>query len=66
MTTSTTTNKIPRLMTPLEAAAFLSVSQRTLMRLTSHGSLTFVRVGGQRRYEFETLMAYVAKQRQGG
>lgn len=66
MATPTPTNKILRLMTPLEAAAFLSVSPRTLMRLTSRGSLAFVRVGGQRRYEFETLLAYVTTQRQGG
>lgn len=58
--------KPTRLLTPSEAAAFLSVSQRTLTRLTAAGALPHVRVGGQRRYEFEALRTYVARQRRGG
>jgi len=58
--------KPTRLLTPSEAAAFLSVSLRTLTRLTAAGALPHVRVGGQRRYEFEALLTYVARQRRGG
>lgn len=58
--------KPTRLLTPPEAAAFLSVSARTLTRLTSTGALPHVRIGGQRRYELEALLAYVARQRRGG
>lgn len=61
-----TTPKPTRLLTPDEAAAFLSVSLRTLTRLTSAGDLAHVRIGGQRRYELATLLAYVARQRRGG
>lgn len=58
--------KATRLLTPPEAAAFLSVSPRTLTRLTATGDLPHVRIGGQRRYELEALLAYVARQRRGG
>jgi excisionase family DNA binding protein len=58
--------KPTRLLTPPEAAAFLSVSLRTLTRLTATGVLPHVRIGGQRRYELEALLAYVARQRRGG
>jgi excisionase family DNA binding protein len=66
MTSTSSPPKVARLLTPPEAAAFLSVSPRTLTRLTSTGGLAFVRVGGQRRYEIETLLAFVAAQRRGG
>jgi excisionase family DNA binding protein len=55
-----------RLLTPVEAAAFLSVSPRTLTRLMTTGKLPHVRIGGQRRFELEALLAYVARQRCGG
>jgi excisionase family DNA binding protein len=58
--------KPTRLLTPSEAVAFLSVSPRTLTRLTATGALPHVRIGGQRRYELATLLAYVARQRRGG
>jgi excisionase family DNA binding protein len=58
--------KPTRLLTPSEAAAFLSVSLRTLTRLTAPGPLPHVRIGGQRRFELEALLAYVARQRDGG
>lgn len=58
--------KPTRLLTPPETAAFLSISPRTLTRLTSTGALPHVRIGGQRRYELEALLAYVARQRRGG
>jgi excisionase family DNA binding protein len=38
-----------RLLTPSEAAGFLSVSLRTLTRLTAMGDLPHARIGGQRR-----------------
>ncbi|MBU9700098.1 helix-turn-helix domain-containing protein [Rhodobacteraceae bacterium HSP-20] len=44
----------------------MSVSPRTLTRLTATGDLPHVRIGGQRRYELEALLAYVARQRRGG
>jgi excisionase family DNA binding protein len=59
-------HKPTRLLTPSEAAAFLSVSPRTLTRLTAMGDLPHTRIGGQRRYELEALLAYVARQRRGG
>lgn len=58
--------KPTRLLTPPEAAAFLSVSSRTLTRLTATGDLPHVRISGQRRYELEAMLAYVARQRRGG
>jgi excisionase family DNA binding protein len=58
--------KPTRLLTPSEAAGFLSVSPRTLTRRTAMGDLPHVRIGGQRRYELEALLAYVAHQRRGG
>ncbi len=58
--------KPTRLLTPSEAAGFLSVSLRTLTRRTAMGDLPHVRIGGQRRYELEALLAYVAHQRRGG
>lgn len=59
-------HKPTRLLTPSEAATFLSVSPRTLTRLTAMGDLPHTRIGGQRRYELEALLAYVARQRRGG
>ena len=58
--------KLTRLLTPSEAAGFLSVSLRTLTRLTAMGDLPHARIGGQRRYELEALLSYVARQRDGG
>ena len=56
----------PRLLTPSEAAAFLSISLRTLSRLTASGELPYARIGRQRRYEMEALLAFVASQRRFG
>jgi len=58
--------KPTRLLTPSEAAAFLSISLRTLSRLTASGELPYARIGGQRRYEMEALLAYIARQRRFG
>lgn len=59
-------SKPTRLLVPSEAAAFLSISGRTLTRLTAAGALPHVRIGGQRRYELEALLAYIAHQRRCG
>ena len=40
--------------------------KRTLTRLTATGALPHVRIGSQKRYELEALLAYVARQRRGG
>ena len=58
--------KPTRLLTPSEAAAFLSISLRTLSRLTASGELPYARIGRQRRYEMEALLAFVASQRRLG
>ena len=58
--------KPTRLLIPTEAAGFLSISSRTLTRLVVAGDLPCVRIGGQRRFELEALLAYVARQRRGG
>ena len=58
--------KPTRLLTPSEAAGYLSISARTLTRLTAMGDLPHARIGGQRRNELEALLAYVARQRRGG
>ncbi len=58
--------KPTRLLTPSEAAGYLSISLRTLTRLTAPGTLPHVRIGGQRRFELEALLSYVARQRDGG
>jgi excisionase family DNA binding protein len=58
--------KPTRLLTPSEAAGYLSISPRTLTRLTAMGDLPHAQIGGQRRYELEALLAYVARQRRGG
>lgn len=54
-----------RLLTPSEAAAFLSISPRTLTRLVAAGDVGCVRIGGQRRFELPSLLSYVARQRIG-
>lgn len=61
-----TAPKPTQLLTPNEAAEFLSVSLRTLTRLTATGDLPHARIGGQRRFELEALLAYVARRRRGG
>ena len=66
MATQSAPPKPTRLLTPSEAAAFLSISLRTLSRLTASGEVPYARIGGQRRYEMEALLAFVARQRRFG
>ena len=55
-----------RLLKPSEAAIFLTVSERTVKRLTAQGELPHVRVGGSIRFVLEDLLAYVARNRRPG
>ena len=57
------TTKPVRLLKPSEAALFLTVSERTVKRLTARGELPHVRVGGSMRFVMADLLAYVASQR---
>ena len=55
------------LLTVREAAAALSVSERTLWGLTApRGDLPCVRVGARVLYSVDTLRAWVAKRQEGG
>ena len=57
MTSKTTT----RLLTPDEAAGYLSVSKRTLKRLVADEELSAIRVRGVMRFRFEDLLAFVER-----
>ena len=48
-----------RLLTPKEAADFLSVSTRTIKRLVSEGSLPAVRVRNSMRFKLQDLELYI-------
>lgn len=53
------------LLTTQEAARLLSVSPRTLARLTSDGRIQPIRVGRLVRYAVADLEAFIARQRRG-
>ena len=55
-----------RLLTPKEAARFLSISIRALDRLVKLGTVAIVRLGGSRRFRLEDLMATIEQNRTGG
>ena len=55
-----------RLLTPKEAAGFLSISTRTLSRIVKQGALHVVRVGGSNRFTMPDLEAYVERGRATG
>ena len=46
-------------LTPIEAAAFLRVSRKTLSRLTLRGDVPHAQVGGQYRYLKSDLAAWL-------
>ena len=48
-----------RLLTPEEAAQFLSVSQRTVKRLVAEGSLRAYKISRSMRFRLEDLNTYV-------
>ena len=52
-----------RLLTPGEAAGFLSVSTRTLSRIVQQGDLPIIRVGGSNRFTMTDLTDYIARNR---
>ena len=56
-------HKPVRLMTPDEAASFLSVSTRTLKRLVAEDELEAVRIRGSMRFKLEDLEAFIEANR---
>ena len=52
-----------RLLTPAEAAEFLSISIRSVKRLVARDELPCVRVGGSMRFCFSDLLQYVRVRR---
>ena len=58
-----TSQRPVRLLTPKEAADFLSVSPRTIKRLVSEGDLTAVRVRKSMRFRLQDLEIYIERSR---
>jgi excisionase family DNA binding protein len=58
-----TSNKPVRLLTPKEAADFLSVSARTIKRLVSEGSLPAVRIRNSMRFKLRDIEQYIERSR---
>ena len=56
-------HKTVRLMTPDEAAGFLSVSRRPLKRLVAEGELGAVKIRGSVRFKQEDLEALIKASR---
>lgn len=54
-----TSHKPVRLLTPEEAADFLSVSIRTMKRLVTEGSVQAIRVRGSMRFRLQDLMTFI-------
>ncbi len=50
-----------RLLKPEEAAAYLAISKKTLMRLVAQGEVRARRVSKSMRFELADLQAYVAR-----
>ncbi len=60
--TSKTVSQTPtRLLKPDEAAAYLAISKKTLMRLVTQGEVRARRVSRSMRFELVDLQAYVAR-----
>ena len=58
-----TSQKPVRLLTPEEAADFLSISSRTIKRLVSDGSLPAIRVRNSMRFRLQDLEKYIERRR---
>jgi len=58
-----TSNKPVRLMTPDEAAGFLSVSTRTIKRLVAADKLIAIKIRRSMRFKLEDLEAYIQANR---
>ena len=56
-------HKPVRLMTPDEAASFLSVSTRTLKRLVAEGALGAIKIRGSMRFRLQDLEKYIERSR---
>ena len=56
-----TSQKPVRLLTPEEAADFLSVSVRTIKRLVTEGSVQAIRIRGSMRFRLEDLMTFIER-----
>ena len=56
-----TSHKPVRLLTPEEAADFLSVSVRTIKRLVTEGSVQAIRIRGSMRVRLEDLMTFIER-----
>jgi len=54
-----TSSKPVRLLTPDEAAQFLSISQRTVKRLVAEGLLRAYKIRRSMRFKLEDLEAYI-------
>jgi len=58
-----TSQKPVRLLTPKEAADFLSVSVRTIKRLVAEGSLPAIRVRNSMRFKLRDIEQYIERSR---
>lgn len=56
-----TSQKPVRLLTPEEAADFLSVSVRTIKRLVTEGSVQAIRIRGSMRFRLEDLITFIER-----
>lgn len=56
--------ELRKLLTPKEAAALLSISERTLWTLTNNGEIPAVRIGRSVRYDPADLAAWIEQQKQ--
>ncbi len=56
-----TSHKPVRLLTPEEAADFLSVSVRTIKRLVTEGNVQAIRIRGSMRFRLEDLMTFIER-----
>ena len=56
-----TSHKPVRLLTPEEAADFLSVSVRTIKRLVTENSVQAIRIRGSMRFRLEDLITFIER-----
>ena len=58
-----TSQKPVRLLTPKEAADFLSVSARTIKRFVAEGNIPAVRVRNSMRFKLQDIEQYIERSR---
>jgi excisionase family DNA binding protein len=56
-----TSHKPVRLLTPEEAADFLSVSVRTIKRLVTEGTVQAIKIRGSMRFRLEDLITFIER-----